>query len=439
MSRKSGQVKRIVSRFFKERQIYHRSDGVVHFISMSSKTQIALATVVGAALLWVAYASVNVVFKEQIIVAKDRDTRIMELSYGRQLLQQQKAYQEIDSLHKIMKQEFDSEIKTIRGRHLTLQNMIDRAATASKNLDDLSQGLSEAGAPNGQKPVNGNRVMIDVTPAEPTPRQSRLSVLRRKAVEEASAARSMSVPENSPAATELVEMEKASAELYVEQMLLLASLEEKADNVAKELKMVMASTGLNPDNFIQPAKIRNVTMAQGGPFIDADNMSDADTMFFRHANRAGAVVDELSTIQNLINTVPLSSPLTVSRRFTSGYGVRRDPINGRRSNHYGIDFAAKWRAPVIATANGIVKFSGTRSGFGRVVEIDHGNGFVTRYAHLHRQSVKAGQKVNLHDKIGELGSSGRSTGPHVHYEILYKGKPRNPQRFIEAGRYVFES
>ena len=70
MSRKSGQVKRIVSRFFKERQIYHRSDGVVHFISMSSKTQIALATVVGAALLWVAYASVNVVFKEQIIVAQ---------------------------------------------------------------------------------------------------------------------------------------------------------------------------------------------------------------------------------------------------------------------------------------------------------------------------------------------------------------------------------
>ena len=273
--------------------------------------------------------------------------------------------------------------------------------------------------------------MIDVAPAEPTPRQSRLSVLRRKAIEEASVSRSKLVPENSPAAAEIMEMEKASAELYVEQMLLLASLEEKADNVAKELKMVMASTGLDPDNFIQPAKIRNVTaMAQGGPFIDADNMSDAETMFFRHANRAGAMVDELSTVQNLIDSVPLSSPLTVSRRFTSGYGVRRDPINGRPApTHYGIDFAAKWRAPVTATANGVVKFSGTRSGFGRVVEIDHGNGFVTRYAHLHRQTVKAGQKVKLHDKIGELGSSGRSTGPHVHYENSLQREATKPTAF----------
>lgn len=281
--------------------------------------------------------------------------------------------------------------------------------------------------------------MIDLQPAEPTPRQSRLSALQQKAIEEASASRSMLVPEGSSAADELQEMEKASAALYVEQMLLLASLEENAQNIAEEMKMVMASTGLNPDIFIRPEKIRNTALGQGGPFLDVDNMAAADTSFFRHANRAGALVEELSSVQSLMKSIPLSSPLTVDRRFTSAFGVRRDPINGRRSNHYGIDFAAKWRAPITATADGVVKFAGTRSGFGRVVEIDHGNGFVTRYAHMHRHSVKAGQKVKLHDKIGELGSSGRSTGPHVHYEILYKGKPRNPQRFIEAGRYVFES
>ncbi len=439
MSRKSGQVKRIVSQFFKERQIYHRSDGVVHFISMSTKTQIALATVVGAALLWVAYASVNVVFKEQIIVAKERDSRRMEQDYSRKIVKQQQAYAEIDTLNKVMQSEFDATMSEITSRHQTLKNMVERSAAVSKSLDALSNELSEAGAPNGQKPANGNRIMIDVRPAEPTPRQSRLSVLRRRAMEEAALNRSDLVPATSPAAGAIEEMERASADLLVEQMLLLASLEEKAVDTAKELKMVMASTGLSTDTFVSPAKIRNVALAQGGPFIDADNMASADSAFFRHANRAGALVEELTAMQNVIDSIPLSSPLTVSRRFTSGYGVRRDPINGRRSNHYGIDFAAAWASPVTATATGTVKFAGVRSGFGRVVEIDHGNGFVTRYAHLNRYTVKKGQKVKLHDKIGELGNSGRSTGPHVHYEILYKGKPKNPQRFIEAGRYVFES
>jgi murein DD-endopeptidase MepM/ murein hydrolase activator NlpD len=150
-------------------------------------------------------------------------------------------------------------------------------------------------------------------------------------------------------------------------------------------------------------------------------------------------VDELAALNKALQNVPLSSPLTVTRRFTSGFGIRRDPINGKYSRHNGMDFAAPWASPVTATADGVVRFAGTRSGFGRVVEINHGNGFVTRYAHMSRIVVKRGDKVSLHTKVGELGSSGRSTGPHVHYEVLYKGKPLNPRRFIEAGRYVFES
>ena len=99
MSRRSGKVRRVLSRIFKERQIYHRSDGVVHFISMSSKSQVALATVITAALLWVAYASVNVVFKEQIIVAKDRDSRIMETTYSKRIRDAQEAYDDVSELN----------------------------------------------------------------------------------------------------------------------------------------------------------------------------------------------------------------------------------------------------------------------------------------------------------------------------------------------------
>lgn len=438
MSRKSGRAKRIISRLFKERQIYHRSDGVVHFISMSTKTQIALAAVVGSFLLWVAYASVNVVFKEQIIVAKDRDARVMETAYTKQLQKQLRAYDDVASLNVIMQQEFDATMADISSRHQTLRNMVERKFAVDQSIGSLAQGLAEAGAPNGAKPSNGNRVMIDVAPAEATPRQSRLSTLRREAVEEAGRGRT-EAPAGSPAAAAIEKMESASAELYVEQMLLLASLEESTIQKIDELRMVMASAGLAADEIAPPVKIGNFVLAQGGPFIDVRNLSDVSTPFFRHANRAGLLVDELATLDAAVNRIPLSSPLTVSRRFTSGFGVRRDPITGRNANHFGIDFAAAWASPVTATAAGVVRFAGTKSGWGRVVEIDHGNGFMTRYAHLNRITVSAGQKIRLHDKVGELGSSGRSTGPHVHYEILYKGKPRNPRRFIEAGRYVFES
>ncbi|MEL6212866.1 MAG: DUF5930 domain-containing protein, partial [Pseudomonadota bacterium] len=352
MSRKSGRVKRIVSRFFKERQIYHRSDGVVHFISMSTKTQIALATVVGAALLWVAYASVNVVFKEQIIVAKERDSRIMELNYGRQLLQQQQAYSDVDTLNQVMEREYNATVAEFANRHDTLKQMVERNAAITGELEALSKELSNAGAPTGQKPANANRIMIDVIPAEPTPRQSRLSALRKEAVREARQRRSDFLPKNSPAQSKLDAMEQAAADLYVEQALLLAALEERTVEVAKNMKLVLASAGVNPSTLVSPAKIRNVTLAQGGPFIAVESADDYDVDFYKHANRASVLIDELASMKNIMESVPLSSPLTVRRRFTSGYGVRRDPINGRRSNHFGIDFAAAWRAPVTATANG---------------------------------------------------------------------------------------
>lgn len=438
MSRKSGRVKRIISRLFKERQIYHRSDGVVHFIAMSTNTQIALATVVGTFLLWVAYASVNVVFKEQIIVAKERDARVMETTYTKQIHKQMQAYDEVSTLNVILQQQFDETMAEIAARHQTLKNIVERKAGIDQRVESLSEGLSKAGAPNGAKPLNGNRVMIDVLPVDATPRQSRLTVLRKEAVEEAARHRP-AAPAGSPASAAIQKMESSAAELYVQQMLLLAEIEERSVATIENMKLVMASTGVLLNDLLPSAKITNLVLAQGGPFIDASNVSDASTAFFKNANRAGLVVDELADIESIMLRMPLSSPLTVGRRQTSGFGVRRDPITGRLASHFGLDFAAPWASPVTATAAGIVKTAGVKSGWGRTVEIDHGNGFVTRYAHLHRITVRAGQKVALHDKVGELGSSGRSTGPHVHYEVLFKGKPKNPRRFIEAGRYVFES
>ncbi|MEM9013897.1 MAG: M23 family metallopeptidase [Pseudomonadota bacterium] len=438
MSRRSGNMSRVFSRLFKERQIYHRSDGVVHFISMSTKTQVALALVALAALLWVAYASVNVVFKEQIIVAKERDYRVMETTSSKRIHDAQLAYDDVSSLNHIIQREFDSTMSEISARHQMLRNMVERKAGAVAGLEDLAEGLSAAGGPGGRKPTNGNRIMIDVAPGETTPRQSRVGALKSSAIQEA-AKQVAQAPKDSNATDAISRMHNAAAELYTEQAMLLAELETRTSDQIRKLKMVLESTGVAPDSILIPAKISNAAFAQGGPFIDISDPSGGASPFFQNANRIALKVDELEELKEVVERVPLSSPLTGVRRFTSGFGVRRDPISGRRSNHHGMDFAAAWASPIKATGTGVVKFAGTRSGWGRMVEIDHGNGFLTRYAHMSRITVKAGQKVKLHDKVGELGSSGRSTGPHVHYEVLFKGRPLNPRRFIEAGRYVFES
>lgn len=130
--------------------------------------------------------------------------------------------------------------------------------------------------------------------------------------------------------------------------------------------------------------------------------------------------------------LPLAAPLA-EYEVTSGFGFRCDPINGRRALHGGIDLRGKLRAAVAATAPGRVVFAGRRGGYGRMVEIDHGWGVHTRYAHLAQISVRVGQSVLLGAWLGRVGNSGRSTGPHLHYEVLVDGRSRNPQPFLKAG------
>lgn len=127
---------------------------------------------------------------------------------------------------------------------------------------------------------------------------------------------------------------------------------------------------------------------------------------------------------------PSISPVEGRSWVTSLFGMRRDPFTKRRRMHEGLDLAARPRTPIIATADGRVRLSGRKGTWGRVVIIEHGYGFETRYAHNKRSFVKTGQEVKRYQKIAELGASGRSTGPHVHYEIRKLGKPVNPMLHI---------
>ena len=119
--------------------------------------------------------------------------------------------------------------------------------------------------------------------------------------------------------------------------------------------------------------------------------------------------------------------------------MRFDPFTGRPALHAGLDFGGGMGTAIYTTAPGVVSFTGVRSGYGNVVEIDHGGGFKTRYAHLSSMAVRVGERVALGERIAAMGSTGRSTGPHLHYEVWVNGRAQNPDRFVRAGQHVREA
>ncbi|MCX2722502.1 M23 family metallopeptidase [Roseibium salinum] len=170
------------------------------------------------------------------------------------------------------------------------------------------------------------------------------------------------------------------------------------------------------------------TAAIGGPFlpISEENFSD-------RLNRANSAVEILRRVRFTALRLPVKRPVHNGAAVSSSYGPRVDPFLGRLAMHTGIDFKAPYGARVFATAPGTVISAERHGGYGKMVEIHHANGFTTRYAHLSRLQVKEGDHVLAGDLIGNVGSTGRSTGPHLHYEIRRHDKPSNPAAFLSAG------
>ena len=182
----------------------------------------------------------------------------------------------------------------------------------------------------------------------------------------------------------------------------------------------------------------NTVPAQGG--IDENGESLTPELFKMEMTQLTSRFDEqnkqLATIQDLFLTrdsitsaIPQGRPI-VGGWLSSSYGYRIDPFNGKKTFHSGIDFAAKEGTNVIAVADGIVSYIGDRSGYGELIELDHGNGYVTRYAHNEKIIVKTGERIKKGEAIALLGSTGRSTGPHVHFEVLREGTKIDPYKFV---------
>lgn len=217
----------------------------------------------------------------------------------------------------------------------------------------------------------------------------------------------------------------------MDQERLIARAETVASTRAERLRLAFRLAGLNPAAYAPH------NAALGGPLVDASDpralgaVLDVDEAFAVRIRNAADNLSDMRQLADAAEGLPFRRPTPA--RTTSGFGVRFDPFNGRPALHQGQDFAAPLNSPIVATAPGVVSFVGVRSGYGNVVEIDHGRGFKTRFAHLNSMAVQTGQRVTLGQRIGAMGTTGRSTGVHLHYEVWMNGRPQNPARFMRAG------
>lgn len=217
--------------------------------------------------------------------------------------------------------------------------------------------------------------------------------------------------------------------LQQRQIAFARQLTSVIDQRARKAASAIRSFGLNPEQIAQAHS------AQGGPFEPWREQEDreAATAF---ADLAASLA-RLNALERGLVAIPSGQP-TTTPMLTSSFGYRRDPFNGQPAFHAGLDFPGTYGQPILAAATGRVSYVGQRQGYGNVIEIDHGNGIMTRYAHLSGFNTRVGTQVTRGLPIARMGSTGRSTGTHLHFEVRVNGAPINPRRFLEASQDVLE-
>ena len=447
---------------FPERQIYIRSDGRVQFISFSANLQAALAALSLLFLGWVAFATVNVMFKDSMIVERDQRYSRTQSVYESRIADMESSNAELGHALAVIEDRFESTVGEVRKMQGTLQDFLDRKRQADSILQNLgaagskvSTGSMAAGSSLaysygiGARDSGRNSSAYSAAAGAASPAAHRLAFgfdaihRRLSGIVDAIFGGAPSVrPQDSQ--TLSADMYRRHPQLrvlerQVERIRHIGDNDAALVNLAQaqvmtgtaELRDVIGRTGINPDAFVE-----RTAGAEGGPDIPLDDVhiqGIADSQFVAAYLRAAASLGQLDEFLSAIHHIPLAVPVSGPQfERTSGFGPRRDPFTGHLAFHPGLDFAGPIGSLVRATAPGRVVFAGPRGGYGNMVEVDHGFGIHTRYAHLEQTLVKVGDRVAIGSPVGKLGSTGRSTGPHVHYEVWFDNVVRDPKNFVDA-------
>lgn len=398
-----------VRRVFPERQIYHRAEGQVHYISLSTKAQLLAATASAVVMGWTAYATASVFLRGHLLSAQSHEAARIKARYEHWLAEARAREASALALLQSRTDDFEEASREFERRHETLVELLEHATGGQTTGRGLRVARSDT----------NDAVVMTAAVENPAPRRSRLAI-------ETAARRSGIDPDDRFAA------------IRADQDRELDVAEENSQDRVENLRAVLRMTGLSADEVLQAGE----GAATGGPFVAASEDEefgaalDLTDEFSRRVARVAARVAEAEQLERAIEAAPLGVPIGDAFRVTGNFGRRIDPINGRPANHTGLDLGAYHLAPITAAAPGRVTYVGWRGGYGNVVEIDHGHGFKTRYGHLQRTTVQRGDTVAFGERVGQMGSTGRSTADHLHYEVWFKGKVYDPTEFLKAGDYV---
>ncbi len=417
----------LLNRLFREHNVYIRTDGGVHHVAIRPWMQAAALGVVTVLGIWAAYATASAVSTSHMLARKDG-----RLARERAMRKEILARQAADFASR--RAELERQIRELKGRLMADQGAwLEKVEALRQDYERLlkrqqvlDRELGRAGLVDTRDRKKGKRTGDG--------RQGKGSLLRPKSPEPVDGdlrvrfSGTLRTPEEAEAVLDILrEMHEQARK---RQIVLLEAARKKAELRLAKARAIFRRLKLDPVRIAR--KARKFPEAQGGPYIPAGNRTGADGEIVRHMDRITDVLAETALLRHELERLPVRRPMTSFRRISSRFGYRSDPFRHRPALHAGIDFKAAYGSPVLATAPGTVVRAGWTGSYGKLVEIRHDNGLVTRYAHLSRIEVHAGQRVRAGERVGRLGNTGRSTGPHLHYEVRLFGKPLNPARFWKA-------
>ncbi|HRE44865.1 MAG TPA: peptidoglycan DD-metalloendopeptidase family protein [Terricaulis sp.] len=407
MSEFGSRARAFFDRIFPERQIYHRSGGTVRYVSLSPGKQALLALSAVGLAGWCVYATADVLLEGPQATASNAEIERERAKYDRWLNESRAQAAAAQAQLAERTRQFDVATQDFESRHEVLRSLLEFAGGQTLQLA-ASRPIERDGA----------RMIMAASIDEAEPRQSRAI-------------------SSEPYMVTTVGYRARQDRLAADQEQTLSELEDSVVESSEQVRGVLRLTG------VSMASLTGTEEAVGGPLVPQDFVaylrdSGLNPAFAERVTQVAARISESRRLAAVANSTPLAAPVAVDYRETSGYGQRMDPFTGRPTFHQGLDMAAFERAPVVATSPGVVVHAGSRSGYGNTVEIDHGHGFKTRYAHLRDIQVQRGDRVAIGQRVGSMGSTGRSTATHLHYEVWFRGRAVDPVGFLRAGRHVHE-
>jgi murein DD-endopeptidase MepM/ murein hydrolase activator NlpD len=346
----------------------------------------------------------------------------MQFAYEDRIAEMRARVDRITSRQLLDQEQFEQKLKDLLQRQATLEQRTEALSGDMMSTGSIRPTHRIAPAPPREPQIKPSPIRDTVIFTAPPDRQARLESRELAASPTRLASRGDGTGLNGI----LARVEGALDKVGHRQASALTDIEEQVDSKARRMQSVLSDLGV-------AANATPATGAVGGPFVPLKPPRANANAFDRQLYRINVARAQVDRLNHLLVAVPVRKPVGGEVDMSSPFGVRNDPFLGRPAMHTGIDMRGDTGDPVHATAAGRVTIAGRDGGYGNMVEIDHGNGLATRYGHLSAIDVKVGEHIRIGQVIGKIGSTGRSTGPHLHYETRVNGEAVNPQKFLRAG------